>query len=175
MNPSCVRHIVLVTFAAWTLAGCASHPRPATPDALGAATAEAVAAAVREAATDWVAAFARHDVDAITAGFAEDAVALYPRSAPTIGREANRSAWARFYTRPNAEHPLAVDAMVLSRGGDMAATRGRWAARYDAPDGAVDVGGDYLAVWRPDAAGVWRIETLAANMYSPPPGLEPLP
>ena len=57
----------------------------------------------------------------------------------------------------------------------MAATRGRWAARYDAPEGPFDAGGDYLMVWRPDAGGVWRIEALAANMYSPPPRLEPRP
>ena len=162
-----MRRSLLYGFALTLLAGCAHYARRGEPAALE--------AAVRGTATAWVNAFARHDLDGIAAGFAEDAVALYPRSAPTVGRAANRSSWAEFFARPRAEHPVTIDTVVVSRHGDMAFTRGRYAVRYDAPGGPIDLGGQYIAVWRPDVAGVWRVTTLAANLYSPAPALDPHP
>jgi uncharacterized protein (TIGR02246 family) len=110
---------------------------------------------VRDAVATWVSAFQRHDLDGIASGFADDVVALYPRSAPTVGRAANRAGWAAYFAMPGAEHPITVDTVVVAAAGDMAFTRGRYAARYDKPDGHVDLGGQYVAVWRPDAA--WRV------------------
>lgn len=128
--------------------------------------------AVRAAAAQWVSAFARHDLDAISAGFADDGVALYPRSAPVRGRAANRAAWAAFFALPNAAHPLTLDTVMVARSGDIAVVQGRYLIEYDSASTPVVLGGQYVSVWQPDTVGRWRITSLTANMYTPPPRLE---
>ena len=49
-------------------------------------------------------------------------------------------------------------------------TRGRYAVRYDADTGRVNLGGHYVAVWRRGPDGAWQVATLASNAYTPPPG-----
>ena len=146
------------------LAGCTPRARQS-----GATPAES---ATRVAASKWVSAFATRDVDAIAASFADDAVALYPRSGPIRGREANRRLLAAFFSLPNASHPITTDTVMASRSGDMSVTRGRYLLRYDSAAHPVTLGGQYVAVWRADTIGTWHIVNLIANMYAPPPQID---
>lgn len=125
-------------------------------------------AAVRRAADAWAAAAAAKDGHAMGRFFADDAFVMYPQPAPTIGREANREAWVKFFARPNAEHPFGPYTVVVSAAGDMAYILGRGAWSYDGPAGRVSRGGWYLAVWRL-IADEWQIVALSAHRHDPPP------
>ena len=130
-------------------------------------------APVREASRGWIAASDAKDVDTMAKYFAADAFVMYPQPQPTIGREANREAWAKFFARPNAVHPWTTDKVVMSASGDLAYTVGRAAGRYDGADGKeVTFGGRYIAVWQL-VQGKWEIVALSANLHRPPPSMEP--
>ena len=62
--------------------------------------------------------------------------------------------------------------MVVSVAGDIAYSMGRWHLSAPASGGGagLEVGGRYLAVWRPiGAGGAWQIVTLSANSLRPAP------
>ncbi|MDQ4076677.1 MAG: DUF4440 domain-containing protein [Chloroflexota bacterium] len=136
--------------------------------------ADSGAASLHEAAAAWTAAANARDAEAMAIFFAPEVIAMYPQPAPTVGREANREAWARFFRRPNATHPLTTDTLVLAASGDLAYTLGRWAVNYEGPGGPVAAGGRYLAVWRP-VDGAWRIVALSANTHQPAPAITAAP
>ena len=77
--------------------------------------------------------------------------------------------WTEFYARPNANHPLTTDTVVVAASGDVAYTVGRWRVTYDrAGTTPVNVGGKWVAVWRRGTAG-WRIEVPSAHTHQPAP------
>jgi uncharacterized protein (TIGR02246 family) len=163
-----MNRIVLATgVAAVLLTGFATLPSASAAD-----PAADAAEALRQAAEAWAAAIAAKDPERIARAIADDAFVMYPQPAPTIGREANREAWARFFARPNAEHPVTVDTVVVSAAGDLAYTRGRYAGRYEGADGPVSSGGRYLAVWQ-RRDGEWQIVAFSANRHQPPPSMTP--
>ena len=162
--------VVLTRAALLALPLLAACARPANRS--GAPTTDA---ALRAAATRWARAWDAGDLEGITNGFAEGAVSYYPGSPPTVGRAAHRARWARFYARRNAAHPMTVDTLIVAASGDIGVTRGRYAVRYDADTGRVNLGGRYVAGWRRGPDGAWQVATAASNAYTPPPGLEARP
>ncbi len=130
-------------------------------------------AGLRRAVIAWQLAFEKGDVEAMGAAYAEGAYALYPRSGPVLGRQANRDAWARAYQRKGFRHPISIDSVFLSGQGDLGVVRGRWGYHSEDTSPPTDLGGEFLSVWVPDGAGRWLLHSLAANMYTPMPGTAP--
>jgi ketosteroid isomerase-like protein len=119
---------------------------------------------LRHVAAAWQAAVEAKDANRIASFFAEDALAMYPKPAPTAGRGANRVAWAEFFRRPNATHPISTERVTISVSGEMGWTLGTFAAAYDEPGGRATGEGLYVAVWR-KAGTRWEIVALSANPY----------
>jgi len=86
----------------------------------------------------------------------------------------NRAGWIRAFARAGLMHPLAVDSIAISASGDMGYTYGRWHLKTPGTStaAALDIGGRYLAVWRPIGEGrAWRIVMLSANEHIPAPSM----
>lgn len=146
-----------IAVATLILAGCGLATPRAAPD-------ETAAAALEAAANGWIAAIAAGDADRIASFFADDAVAMYPLPAPTVGREANREVWAAFFGNREREHPITVDEIRVAPAGEMAYATGRWWTRFGPAEEIDPSGGEYLAVWE-QVDGAWKIAALSATLY----------
>ena len=117
---------------------------------------------LRETAAALQQAFTARDPDRIASFFAVDAVAMYPLPQPIVGREANRGAWASYFSRRSA-HPVTVDSVVVAASGDLGYTLGRYLTAEARDPGAT--GGRYVIVWR-KIDDQWRIAILSAHDYA---------
>jgi ketosteroid isomerase-like protein len=119
---------------------------------------------IREARARSNQAIAAHDLAAIARVWMEDVHVVSSTSAQTAGRELNQQRMARQFTnRPDTiyvRRPTVID--VYSSWG-VAAERGEWTGRWTEPDGALEIGGTYLAQWR-KLDGQWLIQ---AELYVP--------
>lgn len=167
MGLSCFRLASVAAAVALTV-GCASSA-PARTEQSGAPGA---GAGVRMAADAWASAAVARDAEAMARYFAEDAFVMYPQPQPTVGRAANHAAWAAVFAQPGARHPVTSDSVVVAASGDLAYVTGRWhlstPAAGERP--GTEIGGRYLAVWRPVGPGkAWQIVMLSANTHRPAP------
>lgn len=124
--------------------------------------AEPSSTALRQAALAWAASFGSRDPRAITAYFADDAVAWFPRgAAPTIGSVAIRAAWTNYF-KNNPAHPVSVDSVVTAASGDFGLVYGEYL--YREPSDSTAEGGRYVSIWRP-SGGKWRLALLSAHKH----------
>jgi hypothetical protein len=107
------------------LAGCAGAGPPQGAQGVVPAGGADARADVRAAADAWTRGASTRDAGAMADYFAADAFAMYPRPEPTVGREANRAAWAAVFAQPGATHPVTTDTVVVAASGDLAYTAGR--------------------------------------------------
>jgi ketosteroid isomerase-like protein len=135
----------------------------------------ATSGGLRRAAEDWARASNERNGAKMGEYFADDVIAMYPRhSEPTIGGKVNRDAWVETFAIAGLTHPLSVDSVAVSASGDMGYTYGRWHLTSPAvgKTAAMDLGGHYVAVWRPvGEARAWRIVMLSANEHRPAPAM----
>jgi ketosteroid isomerase-like protein len=119
---------------------------------------------IREARARSNAAIAAHDVAAIAREWMDDIHVVSSTSNQTAGSEANQRRFiTQFANRPDTVYvrtPQAIDVYVPW---DVAAERGEWTGRWSEPDGAVTIGGTYLAQWR-KIDGRWLIQ---GELYVP--------
>ncbi len=128
-------------------------------------------AALERTIIDYDASTATKDPDAIVRMFRPDVVVLSPQSREAaVGLAVNRTAWARFFALPTAEHTIHTTAIVMGAAGDLAFTRGVWTAAFSRPDGTRVPGrGELVTIWRRDATGAaadpteWRAAVVMAH------------
>ena len=97
-------------------------------------------------------------LDATVSYYAEEA-SIFPPNAPTAtGKNAIRDVWAQFFAMPGflvTCHPVKIEA---SRSGDIGYTQGPYdLAFHDAKGNTVKDRGKYLAVWKRQSDGAWRV------------------
>ena len=162
----------VILACAFVLTACASPNRDVVDTTVAPvpfASSPAAEAQVRAAAEDWTRGFAEKDGARIGRYLAEDFVAYYPRgSAPTVGQERGQAGWVRYFSRPGAYHPVRVDEITVSRGGDMAWGTGTWWHGTDASGVKIEDEGKFLTVWQHFPDG-WKIVALSARSYRPNP------
>ena len=119
---------------------------------------------IREARAQSNQAIAAHDLAAIARVWMEDVHVVSSTSAQTAGRERNQQRMARqFASRPDTiyvRRPIVVDVYPSWA---VASERGEWMGRWTEPDGALEIGGTYLAQWR-KVDGQWLIQ---AELFVP--------
>jgi ketosteroid isomerase-like protein len=110
------------------------------------------------------AAIAAHDLAGIAGVWMDDVHVVSSTSAQTAGRVENQQRMARqFANRPDTVYvrrPTAIDVLPAW---SVAAERGDWTGRWTEPDGALEIGGTYLAQWR-KVDGQWLIQ---AELFVP--------
>ena len=129
---------------------------------------------LRAAANTWARAATERDGATMAPYFADDVIAMYPRhSQPTFGGKVNRTGWIETFNTPGLTHPITVDSIAVSASGDLGYTYGRWHLKAPAAGAAaMDIGGRYLAVWRPTGdSHAWQIVMLSANEHKPAPSM----
>jgi ketosteroid isomerase-like protein len=121
-----------------------------------------------DAARSWDDAINAKNVDLITSYFADDSVAFYPRPQPSMSKGAIHDNWTDFFQLKNASHPIIVDKVITSSSADLGYVLGSWRYSYDDNGGHQEGSGKYLAVWRRNRGGRWRIDAISANEYEEP-------
>jgi uncharacterized protein (TIGR02246 family) len=109
-----------------------------------------------EQAEKW---YAEGNVDALAMLFAEDAWQMPPNQPPVVGRAAIKEYWRQAFRFGRWQFTLRTQTVEVS--GDMAIERGKYVLRFTAEPTApmpsfVDRG-NYLAHWRREADGEWRV------------------
>jgi ketosteroid isomerase-like protein len=131
--------------------GC--NPQQTPPD-----TRAAEETALHQADLGWSKALTDKQLDATVSYYAADA-AIYPPNAPTAsGKDAIRTIWKEYFATPGFVvtcHPVKSEA---SRSGDIGYTQGPYDLAFtDAKGNAIKDHGKYLAVWKKQSDGAWRV------------------
>jgi ketosteroid isomerase-like protein len=114
--------------------------------------------ALHQADLGWSKALTDKQLDATVSYYAADA-AIYPPNAPTAsGKDAIRTIWKEYFATPGFVvtcHPVKSEA---SRSGDIGYTQGPYDLAFtDAKGNAIKDHGKYLAVWKKQSDGAWRV------------------
>jgi ketosteroid isomerase-like protein len=114
--------------------------------------------AIRQADFAWAKAMTDKQLDATVSYYAEDA-SIFPPNAPmATGRNAIHNVWAQFFAMPGffvTCHPIKIEA---ARSGDIGYTQGPYDLTFkDAKGNTVKDRGKYLAVWKKQSDGAWRV------------------
>lgn len=150
----CIR--ISAELALFALLGCShSPPRAISPRV----------AALRQVSEAWNRSAAIRNADSMAAFFATNIVVMSPQGrAPVRGLEANRAAWAQFFSGGNPVHTMTTDSVVVADGNDLGYVTGHWTVGVDTPSGRAEAAGEYLAVWQ-RAEGKWRLEAITAYPF----------
>jgi ketosteroid isomerase-like protein len=109
-------------------------------------------------------AIAAHDLAAIAAVWMDDVHVVSSTSAQTAGRAQNQQRMgAQFANRPDTIYIRRSTTIDVYPAWAVASERGEWTGRWTEPDGALEIGGAYLAQWR-KVGGRWRIQ---AELFVP--------
>ena len=119
--------------------------------------------AIRAADAAWSKAGAAKDLEQTLSFYAEDAVLLAPNAPAAVGRPAVRAAWIEEFKDPANSLSWRAEAVAVSRSGELAYARGSYDATYTSGGRAVREHGKYLAVWKKQPNGAWRV---VADMYN---------
>jgi ketosteroid isomerase-like protein len=114
--------------------------------------------ALRQADLGWSKAMTDKQLDATVSYYAQEA-SIFPPNAPTAtGMNAVRKVWAQFFATPGflvTCHPVTIEA---SRSGDIGYTQGPYELAFnDANGNRVKDQGKYLAVWKKQSDGTWKV------------------
>ena len=103
-------------------------------------------------------AIAAHDLAGIARVWMTDVHVVSSTSAQTAGRAANRQRMAQqFAIRPDTVYVRRPTVIDVYASWAVASERGEWTGRWTEPDGALEIGGTYLAQWR-KVDGQWLIQ-----------------
>ena len=142
--------------------GCAP---PAAPD-----TREADERAIRELDIECSKALAAKDADRCMSCYADDASVFRPGNPTVTGKDATRKGLDAFFAVPGASFSLQTAKVVASRSGDLAYTYGTYAATMnDAKGKPVNDKGKYVAVYRKQPDGKWKVVADIFNSDLPAP------
>lgn len=135
------------------LALCVSACKPAAKVDIAAEE-----AAIRAKETAWMAAYNRHDAEAIMSQYQDDAGLAGP-GAPIMTDPASRAAFLKaFASDPALKIDFASDRIIVANCGDVASSRGHYTITLTDPatKQPKTEAGYYLTVYRKQADGSWK-------------------
>lgn len=127
--------------------------------------------AIRTASdVDWLKAANAKDVERVLSFYADDALLLPPNAPIATGKEAIRTVWSQFVAIPGFAINWQTTKVEVSRAGDLAYQVASFEVTVNDPKGRpVADRGKYVAVWKRQPDGSWRVITDIWNSNSPPP------
>jgi ketosteroid isomerase-like protein len=121
--------------------------------------------AIREADEAWAKAIASKSVDQTLTFYDRDAVTAGSAMFPARGLPDFRANWATLFARPDFALSWKAERVVLIGSGDIAYSIGTWS-------NGPNQNGPYLAVWRKQSDGRWKVLIDAAWRMRPAEGLQ---
>jgi len=118
-------------------------------------------AAIRAADSVWAEAIASKLLEQTVAMYDPEAVTAGPAMFPARGRDAFRAEWKQLFSRPDFSLAWSLDTIIVLKSGTMAYSTGTWRAAD--PNST----GPYLAVWRKQRDGQWKVLIDAAWFSRP--------
>jgi uncharacterized protein (TIGR02246 family) len=115
------------------------------------------ARAVRAADEAWASAAASKNVDRMLACYAPDAVFISRTRGLCTGHDALREAWATLFARPGYALTWRATTVAVSRAGDLADSVGAWERQEEQAGHVQTMTGTYVAVWKKQADGRWKV------------------
>ncbi len=112
-------------------------------------------AAIRNADQAWAEAVASRSVERTLAFYAPDAVTAGSAMFPARGIADFRANWPKVFAEPDFALTWKAEKVVVTESGSIAYSSGMWS---DGPNKH----GPYMAVWRKQAGGQWRVVIDAA-------------
>jgi uncharacterized protein (TIGR02246 family) len=113
--------------------------------------------AVRAADKAWAEAAASKDVDRMLSFYDKDATFIGETGALITGKEELRKLWDRLFTTPGYELKWQAAKVEVSTSGDLAYSFGSWEVTTVRDGQPRKTKGAYLAVWKKQADGSWKV------------------
>jgi len=150
---------MLVTALSCTMAHASTHQQPSQ---------SAIASQIKADVADIVAGINAKKIDEATKFDASDLVSMESGREPSVGAEADRDGLSMaFKYNPNWQLTLIDETVDVARSGDMAIYRGTY-AEDSLHDGVPFTHkGNYVAGFRRDADGIWRVHWSVVAWQSP--------
>ena len=119
---------------------------------------------IRDARARSNAAIAEHDLEGIASIWMDNLHVTTSTSALGDGKQANQQRMGeQFKRRPDTTYVRTPGKVEVFAAWSVASEQGSWIGKWTEPDGAVEIGGTYLAQWR-KVAGRWLIQS---ELYVP--------
>lgn len=143
----------VVTLGLLALAGCTQPPPLPPPD-----TREADAKTIKDSEAAWNKEWAAKDAQAIVNHYADDASVEMPNMAIMTGKPAITAGLKDFLSDPNMALTFESAQVEVSKGGDLAYTRGSYSITMTDSKTKKPVveKGKYVTVYRKQADGSWK-------------------
>ena len=146
--------IALATSALVLLSGCKMDGKRHH----GHADAAAIEKQIRDIETQWNADYNTHNVDALTAHYADDAALANPGVALATDAASRRAGLTQFIADPSLKVQFASDRVLVAKSGDLVTSRGHYTATTTDPatKQSKSDNGTYITVYRKQEDGSWK-------------------
>ena len=147
--------LLSATALAFALGGC-SKTGQATA---GASSPDSVKQAIKADEAKWNQQFNSMNMEGLLGHYADDADLVVPGLAPAEGSTAIRQIYANAGTDQAFRFRFATDKIDVSKGGDMAYSRGKFTEQYTDPKTSkvMSTSGSYLTVYKKQDDGSWKV------------------
>ena len=126
-------------------------------------------AAIRDADIAWSRAFETGDLEAIVSYYADDVTVLPPNLPAAVGKQAARELNRSQLATPGLSGSWRPERVEVARSRDIGYSWGNYVVTMTGPSGSpVDDRGKYVAIWRKQADGSWKVAVEAFNSDLPP-------
>lgn len=149
------RAILVLFSVALALSFAAFAQKPAAPSA--------EEADVRAADEQWSQVASAKDLERTLSFYTEDAILPWPNAPAVVGKAAIREVWAADFQDPAYAISWHAEEVVVAHSGELAYSRGSYDATYTLAGQVVREHGKYLAVWKKQPGGAWKV---AVDMYN---------
>jgi uncharacterized protein (TIGR02246 family) len=123
--------------------------------------------AVRQADMDWSKAAASKDVDKVVSFYAEDGAIYTPNAPVAAGHPAIKVAWTGMVNLPGFMVNWVPSRVEVARSADVAWSTGTYTMTSNVPGSAATDHGKYVAVWKKQGDGSWKVEADIFNSDLP--------
>ncbi len=127
-------------------------------------------AAVKATEAQWNQDWATHDLEKITAHYADDAVLIVPGAAAVVGRTAIHDGMKTMASDPATSLKFSATKVEVARSGDIAWTEGDYTLTLNDPQTkkTIDDHGSYVTTYRKQPDGTWKAVVDIATSTVPP-------
>jgi ketosteroid isomerase-like protein len=127
--------------------------------------------AIRQADMDWSKAAASKDVDKVVSYYVEDGAVYTPNAPIAAGRPAIKVAWTGMVNLPGFMVNWVPSRVEVARSADLGWSTGTYTLTTSVPGSSATDHGKYVAVWKKQPDGSWKVQADIFNSDLPAAGI----